>query len=216
MQLANTTYEDELELLLRQRVDERAARTTLRGQIARLERELASLVVDLWEAGRTGLPSTGEAAPAGARLLSIGELEEVRDALLERIDAARLALAERAQAQRHARAHLDEMLEDPASHRFHIVYRAELGEPSCGAYQVLPRLGLVGMLFGWWCIKISSGCPLSMYYRSNFKRREHLLWRPRAKLELVVAVIVLIAIIATILVFLLVLHDFPLRTGEPT
>jgi hypothetical protein len=26
---------------------------------------------------------------------------------------------------------------------------------------VRPRLGLIGMLCGWWQVKLSSGCPLS-------------------------------------------------------
>ena len=31
----------------------------------------------------------------------------------------------------------------------------------CGAYQVRPRLGIIGMLMGWWHVKLSSGCPLA-------------------------------------------------------
>jgi hypothetical protein len=26
---------------------------------------------------------------------------------------------------------------------------------------VRPRLGLIGMLMGWWQVKLSSGCPLA-------------------------------------------------------
>lgn len=217
MTVATSSFDSErLELLLEDRVDERAARVTLRGQIARLEHELGSLVVDLWESSRAGLPpSDGGAGQLGPRILTMGELEQIRDDLVRRIDTARRALSERTEAQSLARIHLDEMLADPASHRFHIVYRADLGEPSCGAYQVLPRVGLLGMLFGWWCVKISSGCPLSMYYRSNFKRREYLLWRRQAKLELAVAIVVLVAIIAALMVFLLVYHDIPFRSGQP-
>jgi hypothetical protein len=36
----------------------------------------------------------------------------------------------------------------------------EVGERGCGAYHVRPRLGVVGMLMGWWQVKLSSGCPL--------------------------------------------------------
>ena len=36
-----------------------------------------------------------------------------------------------------------------------------LGVPGCGEYRVVPRLGLIGMLAGWWHVKISSGCPLA-------------------------------------------------------
>jgi hypothetical protein len=28
-------------------------------------------------------------------------------------------------------------------------------------WHVRPRLGLVGMLAGWWQVKLSSGCPLA-------------------------------------------------------
>jgi hypothetical protein len=31
----------------------------------------------------------------------------------------------------------------------------------CGVWQVRPRLGLIGMLMGWWQVKLSSGCPLA-------------------------------------------------------
>jgi hypothetical protein len=52
------------------------------------------------------------------------------------------------------------MLLDPGHHRWIRISQAELGEPGCGAYHVRPRLGLVGMLAGWWQVKVSSGCPL--------------------------------------------------------
>ena len=47
-----------------------------------------------------------------------------------------------------------------AQHRFARVSCRELGEPGCGVWQVRPRLGLIGMLMGWWQVKLSSGCPL--------------------------------------------------------
>jgi hypothetical protein len=40
------------------------------------------------------------------------------------------------------------------------VTQAQVGEPGCGFWEVRPRLGLIGMLMGWWCVKVSSGCPL--------------------------------------------------------
>ena len=52
------------------------------------------------------------------------------------------------------------MLLDPAKHRFARVSCRDLGEPGCGVYMVRPRLGLIGMLAGWWQVKLSSGCPL--------------------------------------------------------
>ena len=50
---------------------------------------------------------------------------------------------------------------DPAGNRFARVSRQDLGEPGCGVWQVRPRLGLIGMLMGWWEVKLSSGCPLA-------------------------------------------------------
>src|SRR5438874_1786860 len=118
--LSDANVSDELEALLRSPVDERAARATLRQQIARLERDLAALTFDLWQAGRSRLPSapSDPAQPTGARLLGVGELEAVRDALIDRIDSGRRVLEQRAETQSAARAHLQEMLADPATHRF--------------------------------------------------------------------------------------------------
>jgi hypothetical protein len=36
----------------------------------------------------------------------------------------------------------------------------DLGQGGCGVWHVRPRLGLIGMLAGWWQLKLSSGCPL--------------------------------------------------------
>jgi hypothetical protein len=160
MTVATSSF-DELRVLSPGPVDERAARATLRGQIARLEGQLASLAFDLWSAGRTGLPASGAHGQTAARWLELGELEQVRDELLERIEQARVALEQRAEIEQRARARLERMLADPVAHRFAVVPCIDLGEPSCGAYQVRPRLGLLGMLFGWWRVKLSSGCPLS-------------------------------------------------------
>ena len=53
------------------------------------------------------------------------------------------------------------MLRDPGRHRFVRVSAADVGEPGCGVWHVRPRLGLIGMLMGWWQVKLSSGCPLA-------------------------------------------------------
>ncbi len=136
---------------------EAAARRTLRDQVARLEREHARLVAAAFP---DELAPTA-AAPAGvARLLSLGELEAERDALTGRLTEARRALAVRAERRERARLQLERMLLDPGSHRFVRVAAADLGERGCGVYHVRPRLGLVGMLAGWWQVKLSSGCPL--------------------------------------------------------
>jgi hypothetical protein len=58
------------------------------------------------------------------------------------------------------RRRLEAMLAAPGRHRFERVSLAELGQSGCGAYAVRPRLGVIGMLAGWWEVKLSSGCPL--------------------------------------------------------
>jgi hypothetical protein len=137
---------------------ERAARRTLRGQISRLERELSDAFVTAFPTG--GLPQPAVAA-APPRLLDLGELERVRDELAERLRCARAIITERADDQERKRVILERMLLDPGSYRFVRISRRELGEPGCGVWQVRPRLGLIGMLMGWWQVKLSSGCPLA-------------------------------------------------------
>jgi hypothetical protein len=136
---------------------EAAARRTLRSQIARLERELADAFVTAYPLG--GLPQPVQAA-AQPRLLDLGELERVRDELTERLREARVTITRRADEQAQKRLALEVMLLNPAEHRFERISCRELGQPGCGVWQVRPRLGLIGMLMGWWQVKLSSGCPL--------------------------------------------------------
>ena len=136
---------------------ERAARRTLRSQIAKLERELADAFVTAYPIGGLGHSDAGGGEP---RLLDLGELERVRDELLERLRAARATISECAEVQAAKRLLLERMLLDPGRYRFVRVARADVGEPGCGVWQVRPRLGLIGMLMGWWEVKLSSGCPL--------------------------------------------------------
>jgi hypothetical protein len=144
------------------------ARAGLRAQVARLERRLSRLACELGASGRSlSLPSPAgpctarPAASRGPRLLDLGELERARDELVGRVRAAEARLGARAESERAAATRLEAMLADPGRHRFERVPRAELGLPGCGAYEVRPRLGLLGMLAGWWEVKLSSGCPLS-------------------------------------------------------
>lgn len=138
---------------------ERAARRTLRAQIARLERELGTTLLAAFP--HVGEPAAVLAAVHGPRLLGLGELERVRDDLAERLRAARVVVAQRAELEAGSRALLEQMLRDPARHRWVRLPVADLGERGCGAYHVRPRLGVVGMLMGWWHVKLSSGCPLA-------------------------------------------------------
>jgi hypothetical protein len=136
-------------------VDEQAARAQLRRQIARLEGQLSDAMIG---AGRIAPATRGTGGP---HVLGLGELERVRDALADRLADARVELGERRERQAAARALLERMLREPARHKFVRVANWQLGEPGCGVWHVRPRLGLIGMLAGWWQVKLSSGCPLA-------------------------------------------------------
>src|SRR5204863_7654234 len=84
----------------------RSARTDLRAQIARMERELAEAVI-------AGAPIAPRGSHAGPRVLGLAALEAERDALSADITAARAAIAEQAEAQEAARLRLEAMLADP-------------------------------------------------------------------------------------------------------
>lgn len=49
----------------------------------------------------------------------------------------------------------------PRRHCWATVMSGDLGEPGCSVWQVRPRFGVIGMLTGWWRVKLSSGCPLA-------------------------------------------------------
>lgn len=69
--------------------------------------------------------------------------------------------AARAAREARKRDELTLLLQDPSRHRYVRITRREVGEPGCGAWESKPRLGLIGMLAGWWHVKVSSGCPLA-------------------------------------------------------
>jgi hypothetical protein len=146
---------DELRL---RRPEELAARRSMRAQIVRLERELSAAFVTAYPMG--GLDPLSGAARLDPRLLTLGELELVRDDLAERVACARETISRRAEEQAAKRIALERMLLEPGRHRFERISLEELGESGCGVWQVRPRLGLIGMLMGWWQVKLSSGCPL--------------------------------------------------------
>ena len=141
---------------LRTGVDEAAARGSLRDQIAKLERELASVFASAYP--RRGL-EWHVRPPGGPRLLDIGELEVLRDALAERVDDARRTLRERAYVEQKNRVRIEAMLAEPARFKWVRISNEDIGEPGCKFWHSRPRLGLVGMLMGWWQVRISSGCP---------------------------------------------------------
>jgi hypothetical protein len=131
--------------LLRTRVDEGAARRELRRQIAHLEAQL-----------QRRSPGIGS---GGARLLGLAELADTRDALVAAVARERREDAAEADGIAYHRALLEDALADPRRHKWLRIPRAAVGELGCGAYEVRPRVGLLGMLAGWWEVKLSSGCP---------------------------------------------------------
>jgi hypothetical protein len=139
--------------------DERAARCTLLGQVRRLEEEAVGLFCSAWP--RKGLDMLPGRTPrsAGPRLLTMGDLEELRDDLVEHVLRARAALDERGLAEEHNRRLIETMLLGPESHRWVHVSNEDIGEPGCTHWHVRPRFGLLGMLMRWWRVVVSSGCP---------------------------------------------------------
>ena len=138
-------------------IDERAARRTLRTQIAKLERELSEAECAAYP--RVDLAPAG-IRRAGPRLLTLGELEGTRDELAGRLNDLRSVISREADLQEDKRLLIERMLLAPEKHKWVRVTNADIGEHGCKSWHVRPRLGLVGMLAGWWHVKISSGCPL--------------------------------------------------------
>ena len=156
---------------------ERAARGSLRAQVARLEGELSGIVA-------RGFPHVSPAprvAPecAGPRLLSLAELERERDRLVVCLRQAQVQARERAELELRSRDLLERMKLEPGRYKFVRLRVADLGERGCGVWEVRPRLGLIGMLAGWWQLKLSSGCPLP-WPRAYGARLAFTLTTPRA------------------------------------
>jgi hypothetical protein len=140
--------------------DEGAARRTLLDQVARLESELGQVFCATWP--RTGLPRPLVAGRGGGpRLLSLAELEELRDELAGRVSDARRALSDRGWVEEQNRRLIEEMMIAPERYKWCRVSAEDIGEPGCRHWHVRPRFSFIGMLMGWWRVVISSGCPLA-------------------------------------------------------
>jgi hypothetical protein len=139
-------------------VDERAARRTLRAQIGRLEHDLGAAVVAAYPRLPAGAASVSHAGP---RLLGLEDLERIRDDLAGRLSDVRAQAAAQGERQAAKRVLVERMLLDPGRYRWVRVSNEDIGEPGCKHWHVRPRLGVIGMLAGWWHVKISSGCPLA-------------------------------------------------------
>jgi hypothetical protein len=141
-----------------QEVGEAAVRRTLRAQISKLERERSALIAGAFPHVR---PLAGVADTRGPRMLGLEQLERLRDELAGQLQDVRGQVRERNEHERRARALLECMKLEPGAYKFVRLPVRDLGEGGCGVWEVRPRLGLIGMLAGWWQLKLSSGCPLA-------------------------------------------------------
>lgn len=136
--------------------DQLAVRRSLRRQIARLESELAGYAEHL--------PPPEPTHPAlrpKPHLAGVGELELIRDRLLERLSLVRDEQARRGARRQEARSQLEALVSEPERHKWQWVSNEDLGEPGCKYWYSRPRFGLLGAMIGWWRVKVSSGCPLA-------------------------------------------------------
>ena len=133
-----------------------AQRREFMRHIEKLERELQQVLSALTPSNRKLLASPSTARP---HLLSLAELELVRDGLLSELARAEETLALQVHTRREKRILLKRMTEEPVKFRWARVTTVDLGEPGCRSWEVVPKLGPVGMLANWWRIRISSGCP---------------------------------------------------------
>jgi hypothetical protein len=139
-------------------VDERAARRSLLDQIAKLEKQLSALFCATYP--RTGF-RWAVASHGGPRMLGIAELEQIRDDLADRLAENRALLGDRTYVESRNRRLIEEMMLAPEKHKWMRIGAEDIGETGCKYWEVRPRLGIIGMLMGWWRVKISSGCPLA-------------------------------------------------------
>jgi hypothetical protein len=139
-------------------VDERAARRSLLDQIAKLDKEFSALFCATYP--RTGFDWRVR-SHGGPRLLGLAELERIRDQLAERLAENRALLSDRTYVESRNRRLIEAMMLAPEKHKWMRIGNEDIGEPGCKYWEVRPRLGPIGMMMGWWRVKISSGCPLS-------------------------------------------------------
>jgi hypothetical protein len=137
---------------------ERRVRQDLRRQIALLEKRLGELFASAFP--RQGIEWT-VGAVGGPRVLGVGELERVRDALAFRLSEAQSELGRRGEIEDRNRDLLESMIAEPDRYRWVRVSNEDVGEFGCRHWHSRPRWGILGMLMGWWRVRLSSGCPLA-------------------------------------------------------
>ena len=88
-------------------------------------------------------------------------LERVRDALAARLREAQAELERRGWIEEQNRGLVEAMTAEPQRYPWVRVSNEDVGEPGCKHWHSRPRWGILGMLMGWWRVKLSSGCPLT-------------------------------------------------------
>ena len=146
-------------LVPRSAPDERPARSQLLEQVARLETELQALFCSAYP--RQGFDFHVRSRGGGARMLSLGELECLRDDLAERLHDTRRTLSDRTYDEEKFRVEIERMMLEPEKHKWKRIANEDIGERGCKHWHVRPRWGFIGVLAGWWRVVISSGCPLA-------------------------------------------------------
>ena len=109
-------------------VDEGAARRTLRDQIAKLERELASLFVSARPRGELDWQVSSPGRPAGARRRRPRGAAR-RAGRARRGDPPRAR--DRAGSEQDGRGRIEALVADPGSHKWERVSNDDIGEPGC-------------------------------------------------------------------------------------
>jgi hypothetical protein len=137
---------------------ERRVRQDLRRQIGLLEKRLGELFASAFP--RQGIEWT-VGAVGGPRVLGISELERVRDALAFRLGEAQSELGRRGEIEEQNRDLVESMIAEPDRYRWVRVSNEDVGEFGCRHWHSRPRWGILGMMLGWWRVKLSSGCPLA-------------------------------------------------------
>jgi hypothetical protein len=138
--------------------DERAARRDLLEQISRLESDLAALFCSAYPRGGFDWAVSSRGGP---RVLTLSELERLRDDLAERLHDVRRTLSDRTWVEEQNRRLIEEMMLAPEKHKWVRVGAEDIGERGCKHWHVRPRWGILGMMLNWWRVRISSGCPLA-------------------------------------------------------
>src|SRR5947209_17469433 len=111
-----------------QQVDEAAARRQLRDQIARIESELSALFCSAFP--RTGFDWTTRSR-GGPRILSLRELESLRDELATKLQHNRRVLSDRTYVEELNRCRLEEMRLAPEERRGVRIRNDDIGERRC-------------------------------------------------------------------------------------